>query len=330
MNINEPSFMTQMLESFKTIQQNGAAAILPEVMTLMFLIGVIEIALTAILKPEQDHIMTLAVQMLKVSFFVWLAQNWVMGMDLCGAIFLSFEKIGVLAAGASEAVVDPSNIAENGIRVVSKVLDTILASGSMGAMFSMANIANVLMKIVIFLVIVFCTFFMALQLFITTIEYYVVTTLGAIFLPFGIYPPLSNLAASTVGGIIKISVRMMVLQFMLCVSVPLVEQWVKIPGDGTIGALLSPLLGVLSLAVLCWKAPEMASGLCSGNPTLSASSVVQASSTAARSATNVSQTVGHVYNQAKERARQASTTLRNQNPFSGEGKSKSLFDKMKK
>lgn len=65
-------------------------------------------------------------------------------------------------------------------------------------------------------------------------------------------------------------VKMMVLQFIMCLSVPLMKTWCETPiaADATPGAMLSPLLGVMALASLTWQAPNLAQSLLSGTPSL--------------------------------------------------------------
>ena len=66
----------------------------------------------------------------------------------------------------------------------------------------------------------------------------------------------------------------MVLQFILCIGIPIAEKWVVSINNTDLTPVLRALFGCLGLAFLTWQAPNYIQGLMSGTPSFGAGDVV--------------------------------------------------------
>lgn len=301
MDINDKDFLTQLLQTFQTACTQGAENIMPHVLALTFALGVIKMAYEAIMNQDQDQIKALAVRFLQIGFFVWLVQNWVTGLNLSGLLFSSFQKIGIIAALGSDraAFLDPSAIGNEGQRIIKETLISLSDTGLMGKDGVLGMLGVILLKIILMIVIVLCVFFMAIQLFLTTVKYYIFSMLGMVMLPWGLNKNTRNFAESAIAAAFTLGIQMMVLQFIMCLSVPMMRTWTAIPKDGTPASMMNPLLGCMALAFITWQAPNVAASLLSGSPSLSAGSAIGAAGsvvgTAAGAASGATRVAGMAY-----------------------------------
>jgi type IV secretion system protein TrbL len=137
------------------------------------------------------------------------------------------------------------------------------------------DIADAIVFGLSYILIVLCYFIIAIQVFLTVLEYYLITALSGIFIPFGIFPPTKFLAEKAIGAVVSAGVKMMVLSFLLAVVDPVLKSISFSGADITYNELWSVLLTAGAIAFLAWNAPGMAAGLLAGCPTLSAAQASQ-------------------------------------------------------
>lgn len=283
MNPGSETFLTDLMDLFQQRMAGGAEHILPDALWLLFTLAGIELAVVLMfnVNRQEDPIQLIVSKFIKISFYGWLVTNWVTGMNLTKAFFDSFQNIGVKAAlnTTGNGYTDPSHICEIGIDLVSKLLQGIFAvSTSAGVM---GNIGLILLKLVIILTIILCFGFMALQLFLTCVEFYMTSTLTVILVPFGVNKHTSFIAEKGMGAVLSFCMKVMVLEFILCIGVPIAEQWAQIDVVGNdLTPVIRAMLGCLTLAFLTWKGPELSQGLLSGSPSLHGGAAIGAARTA--------------------------------------------------
>lgn len=103
--------------------------------------------------------------------------------------------------------------------------------------------------------------------------------ISLILVPFGINKHTAFLSEKAIGAIFSISIKMMVLQFILCLAVPMMQNWgTMLTGKEDPATLLYVLLGCAAMAFLTWQAPGLAASLLSGSPSLTAGNAIGAAS----------------------------------------------------
>ena len=120
-------------------------------------------------------------------------------------------------------------------------------------------------------------FLIACQVCIAVIEYYLVVTLASCLIPFGISQHTRFLAEKAIGAAVAVSVKLMVLSFVVALIQPVLGQLHYSSGGGEIllNESLAMCLVCILLAILVWRAPGFASDLLAASPSLSANAVGQ-------------------------------------------------------
>jgi len=103
--------------------------------------------------------------------------------------------------------------------------------------------------------------------FITYLEFYLISALGLILVPFGVFKHTSFLAEKVFGAIIAFGIRLMVLAFILSVTQQTLSSFV-LPPDPTVKQISLVLFTAVTVMGLSWHAPAIASGLMAGSPGL--------------------------------------------------------------
>jgi type IV secretion system protein TrbL len=116
-------------------------------------------------------------------------------------------------------------------------------------------------------------FAIAAAAFITYLEFYIVSVLGLILIPFGVFKHTSFLSEKVFGAVIAYGIRLMVLAFVLAVVEPTLAQ-IQLPVSPTLSQIFTVFLTAFTIAVLSWHAPGIASGLMAGSPSLGVGTIM--------------------------------------------------------
>jgi len=114
---------------------------------------------------------------------------------------------------------------------------------------------------------------MAMQIFITFVEFYLVSLLALMLVPFGVFRHTAFLAEKALGGVAAFGIKVMVLVAITAAIQPLMETLRMTNKSPGLNELMSLFLGSWSLTLLAWHAPGVAAGMMAGSPTLTASTV---------------------------------------------------------
>lgn len=193
-----------------------------------------------------------------VRSFPWLVRSVISG----------FTWVGNTAGNqANPSIVnDPTEIMKQGVRVCANLVTEISNSDSITVL------GHLMVCFSEFLAIMLCFLIIAVQVFLVNVELAIITTLGVMLIPFGVWRPTSFIAGKVFGAIISFGVRLMVLSFILAITYPFLQQ-LALPPDPSLLDFVNTFAGAAMLAFLAWHAPGMAAGLISGSPTLSAQNV---------------------------------------------------------
>jgi type IV secretion system protein TrbL len=121
----------------------------------------------------------------------------------------------------------------------------------------------------IFTIIAF--FMLAIQIFITYLEFYLVAALSLVLVPFGVFKHTAFIAERAFGSVVSFGVKLMVLSFIIAATQPVLAQ-ITLPAEPTWQQAYMVLLASMAIACLSWHAPGIAAGMISGGPSLTAGS----------------------------------------------------------
>ena len=157
-------------------------------------------------------------------------------------------------------------MANTGFEAASPLLDEIEALTGPIAFF--VNIVIIGVLALAWIITLFAFFFLAIQLFVTIIEFKLTTLAGFVLIPFALWSKTSFLAERVLGNIIASGIKLMVLAIIIGIGSTIFGQITATfqPGEVTLEQAASVILGSLSLLALGIFGPGIANGLVSGAP----------------------------------------------------------------
>jgi type IV secretion system protein TrbL len=211
---------------------------------------------------------------LYIGFFAFLIGNF---NGLAQIIYNSFAGIGLKAAGSSLSaaqLAQPGRVAQVGLTASQPLLDA--AGQLVGPVAFFSNFVVIVVLVLAWLIVVAAFFIMAVQLFVTLIEFKLTTLAGFILVPFGLFNKTAFLAEKVLGNVVASGVKVLVLAVVVGIGTTLFSQFTQGSGSNppTFEGSLSLALAALSLLGLSIYAPGIATGLVSGAPQLGTGAAV--------------------------------------------------------
>ncbi len=265
------STLTDTLLIFIGVFRLGFNQLLPSTTWLFGTLLSIEIALTGLYWAiGSARLLDVIKKTIFIGFWIWIVFSFPM---LVNSLVESLAKAGAIAGsggpGAAVAVnlLDPSGIVDQGFVAAEPIL-------IQKETFSPINVADRLLYWFFWLLVLLLYFVMAIQVFLTVLEFYLVTALVGILLPFGLLSHTKFLAEKSIGAVISAGIKMMVLSFILTVAGGVIAS-ATLPIDPNHNQILALLLTIGAIALLVWNAPGVAAGLIAGSPSLTAGTALQ-------------------------------------------------------
>jgi type IV secretion system protein TrbL len=171
-------------------------------------------------------------------------------------------------AGGYNLLLDPSRIAGYGLSAteqLAKALDDI----------SITDFGDMIIFGVSYLLIMAAFLAMAIQVFLAVLEYYLITAVAGVLVPWGILPQTRFLSEKAIGAVVSAGIKLMVLAFIIAVTNPVLASIHFSGPEIKLNELWSVLLTTGAIAFLSWHAPSLAAGLLAGSPSLGAGAVAQ-------------------------------------------------------
>jgi type IV secretion system protein TrbL len=267
----------RFLEVFTSYIDSGFGLLGGEVSFLASTLVVIDVVLAALfwsLAPDEDIIARLVKKTLFVGVFAYLIGNW---NHLARIVFESFSGLGLKAAGSGLAAADflrPGRVAQVGIDAGRPILEAI--SGLMGYVAIFENAIQILVLFFAWLIVLLSFFILAIQLFVTLIEFKLTTLAGFVLIPFGLFGKTAFLAERVLGNVVSSGVKVLVLAVIIGIGSTLFAQFTQGAGGAqpTIDDAMTLVLAALTLLGLGVFGPGIANGVVSGGPQLGAGAVV--------------------------------------------------------
>src|SRR4029077_13425296 len=267
----------QFLETFTRYIDSGFGLLGGEVGYLATTLTAIDITLAGLFwswGADEDVLARLVKKTLFVGVFAFLIGNW---NSLARVIFESFAGLGLKASGTGLAAADflrPGKIAQGGLDAGRPILDSI--SGLMGYVSFFENFVQIAVLVCAWIVVLLAFFILAIQLFITLIEFKLTTLAGFVLIPFGLFGKTAFAAERVLGNVISSGVKVLVLAVIVGIGSTLFAQFTAGFGGNqpAIEDAMSMVLATLSLLGLGIFGPGIANGIVSGGPQLGAGAAV--------------------------------------------------------
>ncbi|MGP2492858.1 P-type conjugative transfer protein TrbL [Mesorhizobium sp. PUT5] len=238
---------------------------------------VIDVTLAALFwawGADDDIIARLVKKTLFVGVFAYIIGNW---NNLAKIVFDSFAGLGLMASGTSFTTADllrPGKVAQTGLDAARPLLESI--SDLMGWIAFFENFIQIACLLFAWALVLLAFFILAIQLFITLIEFKLTTLAGFVLIPFGLFGKTAFMAERVLGNVISSGIKVLVLAVIIGIGSTLFSQFTAGFGGTTpsIDDAMAVVLAALSLLGLGIFGPGIANGLVSGGPQLGAGAAV--------------------------------------------------------
>jgi len=223
---------------------------------------------------DDDIIARLVKKTLFVGVFAYLIGNW---NNLAQIIFDSFAGLGLKGSGTSFSAADllrPGQVAQTGLDAGRPLLESI--SDMMGYWSFFENFIQIACLMFAWVLVLLAFFILAVQLFVTLIEFKLTTLAGFVLIPFGLFGKTAFMAERVLGNVVSSGIKVLVLAVIIGIGSTLFSQFTAGFGGATptIDDAMAIVLAALSLLGLGIFGPGIASGLVSGGPQLGAGAAV--------------------------------------------------------
>jgi type IV secretion system protein TrbL len=262
----------RFLGTFTQYIDSGFGLLQGDVRWLAGVLIVIDITLAGLfwaLAPDEDVIARLIKKTLYIGVFAYIIGNF---NNLAQIIFNSFAGLGLEAGGGtlSQAqLLQPGRVAQVGIDAGKPILDAI--SGLMGFTSFFDNFVQIAILLTAWIIVVIAFFIIAIQLFVSLIEFKLTTLAGFVLVPFGLFGRTAFLAEKVLGNVVSSGVKILVLAVIIGIGSTIFGQFTSgFNNPPTIDDALTLILAALSLLGLSIFGPGIANGLIAGGPQLGA------------------------------------------------------------
>ncbi|AEH87302.1 P-type conjugative transfer protein TrbL [Mesorhizobium opportunistum] len=267
----------QFLATFTRYIDSGFGLLGGEVAFVATTLIVIDVTLAALFwswGADDDILARLVKKTLFVGVFAYLISNW---NGLAQIVFESFSGLGLKASGtgfSAQDLLHPGKVAQTGLDAGRPLLEAI--SGLMGYVSFFENFIQIVCLLFAWSLVLLAFFILAVQLFVTLIEFKLSTLAGFVLIPFGLFGKTAFMAERVLGNVISSGIKVLVLAVVIGIGSTLFGEFTQGFGgeNPTIDQAMAIVLAALSLLGLGIFGPGIANGIVSGGPQLGAGAAV--------------------------------------------------------
>ncbi|WP_070155715.1 P-type conjugative transfer protein TrbL, partial [Sphingobium phenoxybenzoativorans] len=290
--MNDVSVIDRFLNVFSTYIDSGFGLLHGEVAFLTATLVAIDMTLAGLYwalghaTGQGDDVMAkLLRKVLYVGAFAYIIGNfnW-----LASIVFRSFAGLGLTASGSTLTMatfLQPGRLAKTGIDAAAPILQQISEMAGFPEVF--INIAPIVVMFLAWLIVIISFFVLAVQLFVTLIEFKLTTLAGFVLVPFALWNKTAFLAEKVLGNVISSGIKVLVLAVIVGIGTGLFAEFQVTSNEPSVDHALVVMLASLSLLALGIFGPGIATGLVSGAPQLGAGAMAGAAMGAAGTAVAV-------------------------------------------
>jgi type IV secretion system protein TrbL len=281
--VNDLSVIDTFMTAFTTYIDSGFGLLGGDVKFLTTILIGIDITLAGLFwaMGGEDVIGRFLRKILFVGAFAFIIGSF---SSLADIIFRSFAQAGLTAGGGAMTADDlmkPGVVASTGFSAAWPLVEQ--ASELMGFTSFFDNFLTIAVLLFAWVLVIIAFFILAVQMFVTIIEFKLTTLAGFILVPFALWNRTGFLAERVLGNVVSSGIKVMVLAVILGIGSTFFREFTAALGgsEPDIGMAMSLVLASLSLLGLGIFGPSIASGLISGGPQLGAGAAFGASMGAA-------------------------------------------------
>ena len=275
--MDDLNVIDQFTETFVNYIDSGFGFLGPDVAFLTTILIGIDITLAGVfwaLADDKAVIPALIKKVLYVGAFAFILNNFAFLSEI---IFDSFAGLGLRATGSpisADDLMRPGFVAAAGYDAASPLLDEV--QGLLGPIAFFENFVLIAVLMVAWIIVLLAFFILAVQLFITILEFKLTTLAGFVLVPFALWGKTAFLAERVLGNVVAAGIKLMVLAVIVGIGSTLFGAFAAsfAGGDTTIEQALATVLGALAIFMLGVFGPGIAAGLVSGAPQLGAGAAV--------------------------------------------------------
>lgn len=290
--MNDVSVIDRFLNVFSTYIDSGFGLLHGEVAFLTATLVAIDMTLAGLYwalghatGQGEDVMAKLIRKVLYVGTFAYIIGNfnW-----LASIVFRSFAGLGLTASGSTLTMatfLQPGRLAKTGIDAAAPILQQISEMAGFPEVF--INIAPIVVMFLAWLIVIVSFFVLAVQLFVTLIEFKLTTLAGFVLVPFALWNKTAFLAEKVLGNVVSSGIKVLVLAVIVGIGTGLFAEFQVTPSEPSIDHALVVMLASLAMLALGIFGPGIATGLVSGAPQLGAGAMAGAAMGAAGTAVAV-------------------------------------------
>jgi type IV secretion system protein TrbL len=270
--MNDLGVIDRFLNVFSRYIDSGFGLLGHEVAFLTATLVVIDMVLAGLfwaMGGSEDVIAKLIKKILYVGAFAFIISNF---NALSSILFRSFAGLGLIASGStltSAQFLQPGRLAGIGVDAGHPILTQIGDLAGFPGVF--LNLDSIVVLFLAWLVVLVSFFVLAVQLFVTLIEFKLTTLAGFVLVPFALWNRTAFLAERVLGNVVSSGVKVLVLAVIVGIGSTLFAEFHNAIGtEPSIDQALAVMLAALSLLGLGIFGPGIATGLVSGAPQLGA------------------------------------------------------------
>ena len=214
--MNDVTVIDRFLATFSRYIDSGFGLLQGEVAFLTATLIVIDMTIAGLYwamshatDQGDDVIAKLLRKVLYVGAFAYIINNfnW-----LASIVFRSFAGLGLTASGSTMSMgefLQPGRLAKTGIDAAAPILEQISDMAGFPEVF--VNMTPIVVMFLAWAVVILCFFVLAIQLFITLIEFKLTTLAGFVLVPFALWNKTSFLAEKVLGNVVSSGIKVLVL-----------------------------------------------------------------------------------------------------------------------
>jgi type IV secretion system protein TrbL len=270
--VNNLSVIDNFTDVFSRYIDSGFGLLRGEVAWLTGILVALDMTLAGLfwaMGGHEDVVAKLIKKTLYVGAFAFILNNF---NSLSGIIFQSFAGLGLEATGSAitqAQLLQPGRLAAVGVTAAQPLMTQIGQLSGFPDVF--LNLDTIAVLLLAWLVVIASFFILAVQLFVTLIEFKLTTLAGFVLVPFALWNKTAFLAERVLGNVISAGIKVLVLAVIVGIGSSIFGQFTPAAGaTPTIDTALALMLASLALFGLGIFGPSIATGLVSGAPQLGA------------------------------------------------------------
>lgn len=221
----------------------------------------------------------------KYGFWTWILMHW---SEYAGYITGSLEKVGAFSSDVpKDLMLHPGVMLNIGFDLSTSYLEFICDFGlkDFFAGFGLIILVRAILGFIA-AVVIFCAFgLLALNIFLTTLEYYICMALMLIFIPFAVFDKTERFASQAFSLVVAAGTRMMVATALISITYSFFSRTAGMSGNGfnkifvfkdspSVILAMVAIIFVFIMVYLCCELPGIASSVISGSLSLTSNNAI--------------------------------------------------------